>query len=383
MPSDDGNLIGGPDRLDEIIDMTSGGVPARGRGSAVLNPGNRFEDVRLHVLGEHIDEQLREHPRGVQIATQAIPDESRSIINQVENSPDIPFAWTVNPYRGCEHGCIYCYARPTHEYLGMSCGLDFETKIMVKHDAPRMFRAELASPRWRGEPLMFSGVTDCYQPLEARLGLMRALLEICAECGQPLTIVTKSHLVTRDLDLLSTLAQVNAARVAVSITTLDQDLAMKMEPRASSPRDRLRAIRELSAAGIPTMVMNAPIIPGLNDRDMPAVLEAAAEAGASGAGWVMLRLPYQIKSLFLEWLQRCVPEKAAQIEHLIRETRGGELSSSRFGERMRGTGAHAEAIARLFRVCRTRYGLDQPLPPLSRDHFRRPRVDGQLELFAE
>jgi DNA repair photolyase len=367
---------------DDVAGLAASGCIARGRGSAALNPANRFDGLRLHVLGEHIDEQLREHPRGVQVATVALPDESRSIINCVVDSPDLPFKWTINPYRGCEHGCIYCYARPTHEYLGMSCGLDFETKIMVKHEAPDMLRRELASPNWAGEPIAFSGVTDCYQPLEAKLGITRRLLEVCAEFSQPVSIVTKSHLVTRDIDLLQRLARIGATRVAISITTLDHDLAMTMEPRASSPRDRLRAIRELRDAGIEATVMNAPIIPGLNDREMPAVLEAAAAAGAVAAGWMLLRLPYQIKTLFLEWLQRCVPDKAARIEHLIRETRGGELSSSRFGERMRGTGRHAEAIRAMFKVYARRYGLDGDLKPLSSASFRRPGRDGQFELFS-
>lgn len=356
-------------------------IPGRGRGSASLNPGNRFEDVRLHVLGEHIDVQLAENPNGVQIQTQALRDNSKTIINKVVDSPDIPFEWSINPYRGCEHGCIYCYARPYHEYLGFSLGLDFETKIMVKEDAPRKLREELSSPKWNGEPIVFSGVTDCYQPLEAKLKITRGCLEVCAEFNQPASIITKNHLVTRDIDLLSQLAKVNATRVFLSITTLDTKLASKMEPRASSPRDRLRAVKELRDAGIPVGVMTAPIIPGLNDTEIPALLEAAAEAGAMTAGWTMLRLPYQIKTLFLEWLQRCYPEKAARIEHLIRETRGGELSSTRYGERMRGQGEIAKTIKTLHDLCKKKHGLDWKMPEMSAAAFRRP--NSQWDLFSD
>src|SRR5262245_23614556 len=272
---------------------TGHAVPARGRGAATLNPTNRFEKLSLHVLGDHLDQELRDHPCGVQVRTQALRDDCRTIINKVVDSPDISFDWSINPYRGCEHGCIYCYARPTHELLGMSSGLDFETKIMVKENGPQLLRKELASPKWKGETIVFCGVTDCYQPLEAKLKVTRRLLEICAQCRQPVGVVTKNHLITRDIDLLGELAKFDAAHAAISITTLDAKLASKMEPRASAPADRLRAVRELTAAGIPTAVMVAPVIPGLTDQEMPAILEAAAAHGASSAGWVLLRLPYE------------------------------------------------------------------------------------------
>lgn len=361
-------------------DVTSHGIPVRGRGSATLNPGNRFEDIRLHVLGEHIDAERAEHPSGKQIQTIALRDDSRTIINRVD-SPDIPFSWSINPYRGCEHGCIYCYARPGHEYLGMSCGLDFETRIMVKHDAPQLLRRELASPKWRGETIVFSGVTDCYQPLEAKLRLTRALLEICCECRQPVSIVTKNRLVTRDIDLLSELAKYNAAQVAISVTSLDPKLASTMEPRASSPRDRLRAICELADAGIPVAVMTAPIIPGINDTELPQLLEAAAQAGAQRAGWVLLRLPYQIKALFLDWLQRHFPDRAGRVENAIRAMRNGELYQAKFGERHRGVGEQAWVIDAMFKMYVKRYGLDNPMPRLSSAAFRRPVLDGQMGLF--
>ncbi len=368
-------------------------LPARGRGSATLNPQNRFEKHSLHVLGEHLDAELRadaESPPqpGSSIALKQVPtailhDDSKTIINKVVDSPDIGFDWTINPYRGCEHGCIYCYARPTHEYLGFSCGLDFETKIMAKHDGPEMLRRELASPKWKPEIIVFSGVTDCYQPIEAKLKITRGLLEVCAEFRQPVSIITKNHLVTRDIDVLRELASHGAARVNLSVTTLDNELARTMEPRASSPRDRLQAVRELREAKIPVGVMTAPIIPGLNDREIPALLEACKEAGAQSAGWVMMRLPYQLKALFLEWLQRELPEKAQRIEHLIREVRGGNLSDPRFGTRMRGEGATAKIIKKLFDVHATRLGLKKPLPPLSAKAFRRPLREGdQLAMFG-
>jgi DNA repair photolyase len=361
------------------------GLPARGRGAATLNPQNRFEKLSLHVLGEHLEE--RRHADGgsgssLCVRTIALRDRSRSIINRVADSPDIGFNWTINPYRGCEHGCIYCYARPTHEYLGFSSGLDFETKIMVKENAAEMLRRELASRQWRGEPIVLSGVTDCYQPLEAKLRITRSILQVCREFNQPVSIITKNRLVTRDVGILRDLAQVNAARVCISVTSLDAQLARKMEPRASSPRDRLKAVRELRDAGIPVAVMTAPIIPGLNDREIPALLQAAKDAGAQSAGWVMMRLPHQLKTLFLEWLQREYPQKAGRVEHLIREVRGGELSDPRFGTRMRGEGATARIIKRLFDVHARRLGLSKDLPPLSPASFRRPpRAAGQMTLF--
>jgi DNA repair photolyase len=355
--------------------------PVRGRGAG-LNPGNRFEGesvVRLHVLGAHLDETRSEHPGGVQVRTNVLADRTCSIINRVD-SDDLPFHWSLNPYRGCEHGCLYCYARPTHETLGLSCGLDFETKIVVKHDAPALLREELARPGWRGEPIAMSGVTDPYQPLERTLRVTRGCLEVMAECRQPVTIVTKSRLVLRDLDLLRELARHGAAAVAISVTTLDDDLAAAMEPRASAPRDRLRAVRELADAGVPVGVLMAPIVPGLTDHEIPRVLEAAAAAGARHATWVLLRLPHQVKALFLEWLHRARPLRAARVEAAIRETRDGALDDSTFGRRQRGAGARAETIAAAFALFARRHGLDGPGSPLSSTSFRRPR-SAQMTLF--
>jgi DNA repair photolyase len=274
-----------------------------------------------------------------------------------------------------------CYARPTHEALGLSCGLDFETTIIAKPDAPRLLERELASPTWRGEPISMSGVTDPYQPQERDLGITRACLAVMSAHGQPVGIVTKNRLVVRDLDLLAPLARAGAASVAISLTTLDDALARTMEPRASAPRDRLRAMRELADAGIPVTAMIAPVIPGLTDHEMPRLLEAAADAGAGSAGWVLLRLPHQVKAIFLEWLHRELPGRAARVESAIRATRAGALSDPTWGARMRGGGALAAQIARTFEVFARRLGLDRSRAPLSRDAFRRPTLDGQLDLF--
>jgi DNA repair photolyase len=361
----------------------------RGRGAGI-NPGNRFEDVRLHVLGDHLDEVVAENPDGTQVVTRVYPDRTKTIINKVE-SPDVGFDWTINPYRGCEHGCIYCYARPGHEYLGWSLGLDFETKIMAKYDGPELLRAELAAPKWKGEKIVMSGVTDPYQPIEAKLGITRRILEILAECRQPVSFITKNRLILRDLDLLSRLHAHRAVSVAVSITSLDPKLARVMEPRASAPAERLRTVRELAGAGIPVSVMTAPIIPGLNDQEIPALLEAAADAGARNAGYVMLRLPFQIKDIFLDWLRREFPERASRVEAFIREARGGALYDARPKIRMRGEGVRADQIAATFKLFKRRYGLDRPYESVSGAAFRKPEpppsgrageeVPGQMRLF--
>ncbi len=352
------------------------------RGRAVqLNPANRFEPIALHVLGEHLDELAADCPGGKQVATSVFRDDARTIINRID-SPDLPMKWSINPYRGCEHGCVYCYARPGHEYFGLSCGLDFDTKIFAKLDSPELLRRELGKPGWRGESMMMSGVTDPYQPVERRLRITRACLEVMAECRQPVGIVTKSRLVTRDLDLLRELAGHGAASVALSITTLDPELARKMEPRASSPRDRLAAVRELSAAGIPVAVMTAPIVPGLNDREIPALLEAAAEAGARSAGYVMLRLPHQVKALFLDWVRREFPDRGAHIESLVRQMRGGALYDATPFARQKGTGKIAEQTRAIFKLFAGRHGLDRPSRPLNTAAFRRPERAGQIALFG-
>ena len=264
----------------------------------------------------------------------------------------------------------------------MSCGLDFETRIMAKHDAPQLLRKELAKPAWRGEPILLSGVTDPYQPIERDLEITRRCLEVMAACGQAVTLITKNRLITRDLDVLAPLIEVGGVHAAVSLTTLDAKLAGAMEPRASSPRDRLAAMRELSSAGVPVRVMTAPIIPGLNDRELPALLQAASEAGATSAGYVLLRLPHQLKALFEDWLRRSVPDRAEHVLSLLRQTHGGRLYEAQFGLRRRGSGPIAETIAQTFSVFSKRYGLDGPTPPHRTDGFTRPGVGGQGRLFG-
>jgi DNA repair photolyase len=370
----------GPEAGEHRDALTQGRVRGRGAG---LAPGNRFERVRLHVLGEHLDERAREHPEGVQTPTRVVPERTDRIINRVD-SPDLGFHWTINPYRGCEHGCIYCYARPTHELLGMSCGLDFETTIVAKREAPALVRRELGAAGWAGEPIVLSGVTDAYQPREAEERITRGVLEVMAECRQPVSIVTKSRLVLRDLDLLRDLARHDAVRVAVSLTSLENRLASTMEPRAASPGARLGTMRALSEAGVPVTVMTAPIIPGLNDHEIPGLLRAAGEAGATRAGLVLIRLPFQIKDLFVEWLTRHFPDRAAKVASLIRESRGGALNDPNFGTRFTGEGPRAEQIRQTFETFARRFGLSTEMDPPSGASFRRPMVDhaGQMRLFG-
>lgn len=330
----------------------------RGRGAAD-NPPNRFERHHLTVLHDDAEpvESLDDDGRVVQ--TLVFTDRARSVINPVD-SPDLGLRWSLNPYRGCEHGCVYCYARPTHETLGFSCGLDFETKIVAKRDAARRLHEALASPRWRGEPIMLSGVTDPYQPVERVLRITRACLDVMDRFDQPVAVITKGALVLRDIELLGAMARRGLARAAISLTTLEPDLARSMEPRAAAPHRRLQAIAALAHAGVPVTVMVAPVIPGLNDREIPALLRAAADAGASSAGYVLLRLPLQVKHLFLDWLARSRPHSASRIESLVRQTRAGRLYDATFGRRLRGQGPIAQAIEDLFHVSMERFGLTRP-----------------------
>jgi DNA repair photolyase len=304
-------------------------------------------------------------------STETIPDPSRSalVFNQ---SPDIPFDASLNPYRGCEHGCAYCYARPTHEYLGYSAGLDFETKILVKERAPELLRRELAAPRWTPQVVALSGVTDAYQPIERRLELTRRCVEVFVAFRNPITVITKNALVVRDIDLFRQLAEVDAVSVALSLTTLDGSLARVLEPRASAPHERLRAIERLAEAGIPTTVMVAPVIPGLTDAELPALLSAAASAGATRAGKIVLRLPHGLRDLFDDWLATHRPQRRQKVLHRLESLRGGQLNDPRFGHRLRGEGRFAEQISGLFDLMARRHGLDEPHPPLSTAAFRRP-----------
>ena len=348
-----------------------------GRG-AQINPSNRFARIEYVEDLSHLeDEDAADISR---IRTEYFSDVSKSVVSE-NDSPDVFFRYSVNPYRGCAHGCSYCYARPTHEYLGLSAGLDFEAKIFVKERAPELFRDWLARDRYEPELVMMSGVTDCYQPAERHFQLTRKCLEVALEARQPIAVITKNALVTRDLDLLTPMAEQNLINIALSITSLDQALTRVMEPRTSSPAARLRAIRELSDAGIPTHVMVAPIIPGLNDSEIPAILRAARDAGATSAAYVLLRLPLTVKPVFLEWLDRHLPNQKDKIESRLRETRGGQLYESDFGTRMIGRGEIADQIRQTFEVFVKKHGLIHGHRPLDTSQFRRPvPKSGQLRL---
>jgi DNA repair photolyase len=346
------------------------GAP-RGRGAST-NPPNRFD--RFHV--EPDGEAGHDDDRRI-VPTEYFHDTARSVITS-NDSEDIPFSFSLNPYRGCEHGCIYCYARPYHEYLGYSAGLDFETKILVKDDAPDLLRKELGAKRWKAAPMALSGVTDAYQPVERRLGLTRRCLEVLAECRQPVSIVTKSGLVARDVDLLADLAAVNAASVAFTITTLNDDLRRSLEPRASSAVVRLDAVAELARRGVPVGVMVSPVIPGLTDHEIPQILERAAAAGASWADFIMLRLPHGVGTLFDAWLVEHAPRSRARVLARIRTVRNGKLNDPRPHSRMRGEGPMAELAARLFHANREHLGLASHGPALSGESFRRPTLTRRL-----
>jgi DNA repair photolyase len=339
-------------------------IHPRGRGSA-SNPTNRFEKITLE---RDPDWNPEEDPAP---RTQFLRDNSQSIISY-NNSPDIPFDAGINPYRGCEHGCSYCYARPTHEYLGFSAGLDFESRIMVKENAPELLRKELSSPKWKPQELAMSGVTDCYQPIEKKLQITRRCLEVLAEFRNPVTIITKNFLVTRDLDLLRELAKYQAVQVNLSINSLDTELARKLEPRASSPKQRLAAVETLSKAGVPVGVLVAPVIPALNDHEIPSVLAAAKAAGAGWAHTEVLRLPLTVAPVFQTWLEQHFPEKKEKVLNRIKAIRGGKLNDPRFGSRMRGEGIFADQISQMFQVARRKVGLAEATPNVSTGAFRRP-----------
>ncbi len=319
------------------------------RHGSQLDPANRFESTRLDREWDDLewDDEYRRAVESRKI--DYLADESQTIVTQ-NNSPDLPFRYSINPYRGCAHGCSYCYARNTHEYLGMNAGLDFETKILVKHDAPRLLREFLARDSFQCEPLTFSGVTDCYQPAEREFQLTRQCLAVASECHVPISIVTKNALVVRDLDLLAGMASRQLASVFISITSLDAQLARVMEPRTSIPAARLRVVEALSSAGVPVGVMIAPVVPGLNDHEIPALVKAARDAGACDARYLLLRLPLTVEPVFREWLARTQPTKQAKVESFLRQVRDGRLNSAKFGERHTGTGELATQIGNMFRV---------------------------------
>ncbi|MEP6809431.1 MAG: PA0069 family radical SAM protein [Chthoniobacterales bacterium] len=349
-------------------------APAKTRGAAG-NPANRFEALHVELDPTEPTDDESEMPR---VATQFFRDGTKSIIAR-NDSPDLGFQASVNPYRGCEHGCAYCYARPTHEYLGFSAGLDFETRIMVKENAPELLEAELSSPKWEPQVVVLSGVTDPYQPVERRLQITRRCLEVLAKFRNPVGIITKNRLVTRDIDVLRQLAEHEAISVNISVTSLDRNLQRIMEPRTSPPRARLDAVAQLRAAGIPVGVMVAPIVPGITDHEVPAILKACGEAGAQFAGYVILRLPWTVAPLFERWLTEHFPERKEKVLGRVRSLRGGDrLYDAKWGKRQTGEGVFAEQIAAMFRVGCRRAGIGER-PKLSVAAFR--RANEQLSLW--
>jgi len=353
--------------------------PRKGRG-AVSNRAGRYERLRAERTDDgtlDLDPDSEPEP----LKTTVTPEVTRTIITR-NDSPDIPFDRSINPYKGCEHGCIYCFARPTHAYIGLSPGLDFETKLFSKPDAARLLRRELRSPGYRCEVMALGSNTDPYQPVERRLEITRQILEVLSEHRHPVTIVTKSDLVLRDLDLLAPMARSNLASVMVSVTTLDRNLARRLEPRAATPKRRVHAIARLVEAGVPAGILASPMIPGLNDGELERILEACAAAGATTAGYILLRLPLEIKQLFSEWLEENYPLRASHVLSLVRETRAGGLNQSEFGLRMKGSGPYAEMLRRRFVIAVGRLGLDRDRPALDTGQFLvPPRPGDQRELF--
>ncbi len=348
----------------------------RGRG-ALSNASGRYEP-KARVGFDDGWQSLEDLPP---FATSVTVDATRKIITR-NDSPDIGFDRSINPYRGCEHGCVYCFARPTHAYLGLSPGLDFETKLFVKPEAPELLERELSAPNYQPRTIAIGTNTDPYQPIDRRYQIMRRVLEVLERAGHPVGIVTKSALVLRDIDILSRMAERNLAKVALSVTTLDAKLARTMEPRAATPSRRLETLRQLSAAGIPTAVLVAPIIPAINDSEIERILDAAAAAGVQGAGYVILRLPLEVRDLFREWLMANFPDRYRHVFKLIREMRGGKDYDSTWGLRQTGSGPYAWMIGRRFEIACEKLGLNARETNLTTEHFRPPRPSAvQLDLF--
>jgi DNA repair photolyase len=357
----------------------------KGRG-ATLNPPSRFDKQRLEHFSDGWADPGWSDGGGTEyvpppIRTEVAVDATKTII-AYNQSPDIGFDRSINPYRGCEHGCVYCFARPTHAYFGLSAGLDFETKLFAKPDAARLLEAELAAPNYRCQPIAMGTNTDPYQPVERSFRVTRSILEVLERCDHPVTIVTKGALVARDIDILARMAARNLAWVGLSVTTLDRELARRLEPRAGAPARRLAAMRALSEAGVPVGVMVAPVIPALNDHELEAILEAARDAGASTAGFVMLRLPHEIKDLMTDWLDVHAPMKKKRVLELIRGMRRGKLNDGEFGSRFRPTGGYAGMIRQRFQIAARRLGLERDGRPLDCSKFKKPALPGeQLALF--
>ena len=369
----------------DVIPDLPGGKPLKGR-AAVTNASGRYEPLqRVRVDdGWQPPEDGDGEFSAAKPRTKILVDATRTAITR-NTSPDIPFDRSINPYRGCEHGCIYCYARPTHAWLGYSPGLDFETRILAKPNAPSLLRSELGRKGYRPKPLALGTNTDPYQPIEGKLKITRRILEVLERCNHPVTIVTKSSTVVRDIDILAEMAKRDLVRVYISVTTLDAELARSLEPRAASPAKRLDAIETLIAAEISTGIMVAPVIPALTDHEIEAILEAGSSKGAKEAGYILLRLPLEVKALFEEWLRAFYPERAEHVLALVRETRGGALNDATFGRRLRGRGVYADLIERRFALARKRLGLGKEnLAALDISQFSPPRAGiEQLDLFSD
>jgi DNA repair photolyase len=347
--------------------MTQHTMTGRGAG---FNPPNRFEELKLEKAPDDLAQYFEDPDPEHNVLTKFYIDHTRSILAK-NDSPDLGFTYSLNPYRGCEHGCIYCYARPTHEYLGFSAGLDFETKIMVKPDAARLLEKQFRSEAWEPQVVLFSGNTDCYQPIERKLGITRQCLHVFLKYRNPVSIITKNALTERDIDILKELASLNLVFVIITITTLDPELARRMEPRTSTPAKRLDTIGLLATNGIPTGVNIGPVIPGLNDVEIPMILNGAAERGARYASYTLVRLPMAVKDLFIEWLGRTLPDQAPRILNRIRSVRGGQLTCSEFGKRLKGEGKIADVIGQLFQTSRRQFRLNEQEFTLSTEQFRR------------
>lgn len=357
--------------------FAAGGGPLKGRG-AVTNRTGRFERHATETADDGWDREDEDLPP---LRTIVGVDKAKAILNR-NNSPDVPFERSINPYRGCEHGCVYCFARPTHAYLGLSPGLDFETRLFFKPDAAALLEKELRSKRYRPSTLALGANTDPYQPIERRLRVTRSILEVLSAFNHPVGIITKSNLVTRDIDLLAPMAEKGLAKVCVSITTKDRELARTMEPRAATPSRRFAAVRALTEAGVPTAVLASPMIPGLNDHELEAILETAAAAGAIQANYILLRLPLEIKDLFEEWLRAHRPDRADHVLSLMRQSRGGRLYDPAFGVRMKGEGQYADLLASRFRLACRRLGLNRRRWDMTAEFFSAPARNGdQLDLF--
>ncbi len=361
--------------MSDIESRTPSNPRARKGRGAVSNTAS----ARFTALGRELEDDgwaSAAAEAEVSPQTVVVPDHARRIITR-NNSPDLHFDRSINPYKGCEHGCVYCFARPTHAYLDLSPGLDFETRIFAKHDAPALLRKELAKRGYLPDLVVLGANTDPYQPVERRLEITRGVLEVLAEANHPVTIVTKSALVLRDLDILQTMAGKNLARVMISVTTLEREMARKLEPRAPTPARRLDAIRELHAGGVPVGVLAAPVIPALNDHELERILKAAADHGADCAGYVLLRLPHEIKGLFEEWLETHFPHRKNRVLEMVRDARGGQLYEAAWGTRMKGRGRYAELIARRFRLACKKHGLNAERRDLDCGQFRPPESDAR------